>query len=739
MSTVRLGELLIEKKHITRDQLRVALEIQSYGDKYAKLKPGEMLGKVLVKMGFIEPLLLVRVLCEQKGNVDFLYVGKYIVEPRVVTWLPEEIALEHAIIPLVSLGEGTLVVSASRELTDEEISGISNLVARKVEAICVKDDKLAEQIKGCYETFNKRGLSSVRIGEVLIRDNYITEEDLEEALKVSQQKQQMIGRVLIEMDKLNEADFFKLLSTQRKIPFVTHEDILPDIDESLAKTLSKAFCIHNFTVPYHREGDTISVVTAEPSIDSSALLSAFGCKRVKIKLATYSDISSILREIFSEEVEEVKPEEPVEYNDVLEDVPIADALNAENVENVEYLTKRYQNITNALLLQSIKLGASDIHIEAYESQVCLRYRVDGTLYDNNDCKIDKNNVGGVVNVLKISAGMNIAERRLPQGGRFRRRTGGQVFDFRVQSQPTLYGENLVLRLLKQSAQTLTLDELGFLPEIQERYEKLIHSPSGLILITGPTGSGKTTTLYSTLGILCKDVSKKILTIEDPIEYSVDRIQQSQTKDEIGFGFPDAIRAFLREDPDIMLIGEVRDKDTAMETMRASQTGHLVFSTLHVNNTVETVQRLLDLDLVPGTIASETLAILSQRLAKRNCPHCIAFHRPSKDLLDSFYPGGVPKGVQFSKSTGCQKCKFQGHIGRLAILEFWFLDSDSKKLIIDNAGFEDIYERAINAGLIPMVKDALLKVEAGSICLDELPKVIPYYQISRWTSMRKGQS
>ncbi len=736
MAKPRLGEILIRKGHISRDHLRIALEIQSYGDKEYSINPGELLGKILVKRGFVETMTLVRILCEQKDNVDFLPSGKYLVEPRVLTWITEEVATRYAVMPLVSLGDEILLVSSNSDLTPDELEVLSGLVKRKVDVLLFEDPDVYSSIKRCYSTFQQRGVSSARIGEVLVRDGYVSDEDMEEALYMSRKTQRMVGKVLIETGKVNEVDFFKMLSTQRRIPLIAQQDLLPMLDKELALKLSKAFCIHNSTVPYLREGDTIFVVTAEPTIDSEDLKAALGCTHVHINLTTYSDIALILRHIFVDEAssglqhDEEDQEDEEGADDFLEDVAITEGFEGE-IESIEVTTKKYQKITNALLVQAIKAGASDIHLETYDKDVFIRYRVDGTLYDNNDIRITKKNINGVVNVIKISSDINIAERRLPQAGRFRRRMGDMTFDFRVQTQPTLHGENVVIRLLKQSANTMLLEKLGFMPDIEARFSKVIQNPSGMILIVGPTGSGKTTTLYSTLGLISKDVTKKVLTIEDPIEYSVTRLQQSQVKKEIGFGFPDAIRAFLREDPDVILVGEIRDRETAMEALRASQTGHLVFSTLHVSNTVETIQRLMDLDLVSGTIAAEMVSILAQRLAKRNCPHCLAPHKPSKELLDSFYPNGVPSHVEFKKGMGCEKCNFMGHKGRIAVFELWLVDVESKKLIIQNAPFDELYDSATNHGLIPMIKDALYKVENGIIALDELPNIIPYFQVVRW--------
>lgn len=728
--TIKIGELAVEKGVLSREQLREALLIQKSGDPKAGLEAGAKLGRILLLKRYVYPMVLVRLLCDQAGAVDFLYIGSYVVEPKVADSIPKEIALKYKILPLVSIDKDTIIVASNHRITSAEYAELSKESHHKIEVIRVSDSNIEGAIVRCYDALHVRGLNSVRIGEILVRDNYLSQKDLDIALEKSSAKQRMLGKILIETGKINERDFFQVLAAQRNISLVSANDILPLLDRSITADIPKVFCLRNLVVPYLREDNSVYIVTAEPYLDSHVLKQALHCDEIKMQLATYSDVESILRSIYAGSGETfIGKDEDVE---ALEDIPFEEEMSNISTDEINTLAKRFQKVTSHLLLDAINKGASDIHIEVYEKNVLVRFRIDGTLYDMGYLPVDKKNVGGIVNVLKIQSNMNIAERRLPQSGRFRKRTEkDKVYDFRLQSQPTLYGENMVIRILSQSSPLLSFDNLGFTPEIKVKYERLIKNPSGLILITGPTGSGKTTTLYSTLGELRKDRSKKIITVEDPIEYSLENIQQTQVKNEIGYTFDTAIKAFLREDPDIILVGEVRDPSTALEAMRASQTGHLVFSTLHTNNTIESVRRLLDLETNPGTIASELLAILSQRLAKKNCVDCKTPYRPSKDLLDYFYPTGVPKGLEFYHSSGCSNCNYSGHKGRVAVIEFWITDSDSKALITQNASYEEMYADAVSQGMIPMVKDALMKVELGLICLEELPEIIPYSEIIRW--------
>ena len=732
----KLGELVLRKNLINKDQLREALLIQRSGSQEIDIKKGEKLGRILLRKEYVDPMELVRVLCEQKSKIDFLLIDKYFVEPRVITWIPENIAINFKILPLISLGDEEIIVARSSPSTKDSLITLEKKLKRAIEVIIVKEKNMSDVISHCYKTFKRRGLSSVKIGEILVRDKFITQKELEIALKESVETQRMLGKILIEKGKVNERDFFNILGLQKGIPLASANDIIPILNEEVAKSLSMVFSLRNLVLPYLKEEinkkeDKVYVVTSEPSINPEDIRIALSCKEIDLKLMTYTDIESIFRFLYTDNEEDAEEGELKRDNFI--DVPIEEDLVPVSIGDVETVNKKSKKFSSNLLKEAINKNASDIHIENYEKKAIIRFRLDGTLYDIPYLQVNSKNINGIINVLKVWSNLDIAERRLPQGGRFRKKTkDGNIYDFRIQTQPTLHGENIIIRILNQTSSLLGLDELGFSADVRPKYERIIKNPSGLILIAGPTGSGKTTTLYSTLDILKKDLSKKIVTIEDPIEYSLERIQQSQVKEEIGYNFAMATRSFLREDPDIMLIGEIRDYETAIEAMRSSQTGHLVFSTLHTNNTIESIQRLIDMGLDPSTISSELLVVMSQRLAKRICPDCKKLYKPSKELLGVFYPKGVPSGMIFYKGVGCELCGFRGHKGRIAVVEFWFVDSESKSLILTRANPSAILSNAIKGGMVSMVEDALMKVAAGKICLDELPEVIPYYQISLWT-------
>jgi type IV pilus assembly protein PilB len=381
-------------------------------------------------------------------------------------------------------------------------------------------------------------------------------------------------------------------------------------------------------------------------------------------------------------------------------------------------------IFEAMLLDAVAERASDIHLEVYDDQVRVRFRIDGELRDVTHYQLTKLELRGLINIVKINAGLDIAERRLPQGGRFRRRAGTSTFDLRVQTQPSLYGEHGIMRLLPQDTHLLTIEELGFPPEIAEQYRRLLASPGGLILVVGPTGSGKSTTLYAGLQVLAKDATRKVITAEDPIEYSMHGIQQTQVKPEIGFAFANAMRAFVREDPDVILVGEIRDKETALEAIRASQTGHLVLSTLHSNDAVDAVQRLFDLDMHANSVASELLSVIAQKLAKRICKVCREPAEPEPEIMAELFPNGdVPEDFQTYRGAGCSVCAGRGTKGRIAVLEYLRADENVRSAVTKRVSVDELRQVALDAGMVTMRDSAIWLVKEGVVPLSELPRVL----------------
>ncbi len=734
----KIGQLLLEKGLITRKDLLEAEQIQQAGSPEAGLPPGERFGSIIIQKGYVSAMEVVRALCEQRSIDDYMLVGRYIVSPSLIARVPLEVARRYSMLPLVCIDEDAReALAAVTEVPDRASSAeIQRLVGLSIDWVPVRDRNFLGVIDRVYARMAERGVTSVRIGEVLVREGLVTADEVDWALGIARRTSKRIGRVLMEEGLLGEKEFFSTLARHKGVPLVSAAEVLAEREAaSVASRLSRKFAVFNEVVPFRLEGSLLQVAAGRTDVELGELRKIYGCRRIAINIVTITDMVALLKAFYGlSEVEAAgKSLTETHRDDELEMLQADHAGVGEghiSGEDLRDLRKRYESLVSHLLQEAIRRRASDIHIETYENFVAVRLRIDGLLYDARTLRIDKSNVAGVVNVIKVLSDINIAERRLPQGGRFRKRTSaGEIFDFRVQCQPTLFGENVVIRLLNQSASVVALKGLGFEQAVLDRFLQVIVNPSGLILITGPTGSGKTTTLYSVLDLLRRDTTKKIVTVEDPVEYALPRIQQSQVLDMIGYDFASATRAFLREDPDIALIGEIRDEETARETIKLSQTGHLVFSTLHTNNAIGAATRMMVLNVNPELLASELLVVAAQRLARRLCPDCKVSYQPKDLLLADIFPHGAPSDITFYRGVGCQKCDGLGHTGRVALGEFWFVDRDARLMISRRADEKQLIEATIGTGFYPLLWDAIEKVRNGIVDISELPTVLPMASIA----------
>ena len=378
-------------------------------------------------------------------------------------------------------------------------------------------------------------------------------------------------------------------------------------------------------------------------------------------------------------------------------------------------------LVNELLLEAIEQKASDIHIEPEEADLQIRFRVDGMLQIQPMPAEIQRFRAAIVSRLKIMARMNIAEKRLPQDGRIRLTVRSREVDIRVSVIPMLHGEGVVMRLLDKSRNSLSLQAVRFPPELQQHWQKLIHRPHGLILVTGPTGSGKTTTLYSSLCEIRRP-DLKIITIEDPVEYNLQQISQIQVQSQIGLNFAAGLRSILRHDPDVVLIGEIRDPETATSAIQASLTGHLVFSTIHTNDAASTFTRLVDMGIEPYLVASTLQGVLAQRLVRRLCPHCRIAYTPDAEHVPE--DCRLPAGQQLWKASGCRECRGSGYNGRIAIFELLITGSRIRSLCMQRADAVEIQNEAIRQGMQSLRQNGWQRVLAGETSLDELIRVCP---------------
>jgi type IV pilus assembly protein PilB len=573
--------------------------------------------------------------------------------------------------------------------------------------------RIVRSVEGALEVqrLGKVELAS-RLGDVLVEMRIASRDKVEEAVPRAEAVGKRLGEALAGDGTLTETDVYLGLAAQRGISLGKVEVLLPEMDVAVTRVVSRAFLERHRVLPLRKRDGRILVATSDPDAHTADLGKALGAP-LELVLVTPTDYRRLWAALDLTAQESDRPHVPMVSAAPVE----SDLLARHDVD------ARCVALFETLLLDAVGERASDVHLERYGDRVRVRLRVDGELRDVSRMVWTTDELVGVVNVIKVASGLDIAERRLPQGGRIRRHAGAQVYDLRIQTQPSLHGEHVVVRLLPQEQRLLTVEDLGFSSEVAGSYRRMLDSPAGLVLVVGPTGSGKTTTLYAALQILSRDTSRKVLTIEDPIEYSIDNVQQSQAKAEIGFNFASAMRAFVREDPDVILVGEIRDAETALEAIRASQTGHVVLSTLHCNDATDAVQRLLDLGMHPNSIASELLSVFAQRLARRVCPGCRRQVDPRPDILAELFPAGAPADFKCFAGAGCDRCGGHGTLGRIAVVEHLRTGTKVRRAIARRDPLDELRRTALATGLVPMRSEALELVRRGIIPLTEVPWVL----------------
>lgn len=556
-----------------------------------------------------------------------------------------------------------------------------------------------------------------RLGDMLVRTGALARESMEKASAEAMDGGLQIGEYLIQQGLVPERDVYRALAQQRGMPFYEIEKLWTQVDSTLIENIPWKFLKHIDLIPIQLLADgELLVATSNPENRERVLQDTLKAKSQKFCLLTPTDYTRLQWALELGQVDGLALDE--ENTSAGTDLVGQDASSK----------AQHVALFDSLLLEAVGERASDIHIERYEDRVRIRLRIDGHLTDISRFNLTLGMLDGIVNVMKIHAGLDIAERRLPQGGRFSTQVGGQKFDLRVQTQPCLYGEHAVLRLLPHEKKVLRIEDLGFSQHVSQLFERALDNPGGLILVTGPTGSGKSTTLYSGLQILARDETRKVMTIEDPIEYNINNVQQTEARPGIGLTFASSTRAFLREDPDVILIGEIRDAETAMEALRAAETGHLVLSTLHCNDAVSTIQRLIDIGMPRSTISAELLLLVSQRLARRVCTGCRVETTPDAKLVAEIFSDAVPDGFKFYKGEGCDRCNDRGAFGRIVVAEALPATAGLRREIAKGLTQEDLKDLARSEGWITMRDHALELVNKGIIALDELPKILVAEQL-----------
>lgn len=554
------------------------------------------------------------------------------------------------------------------------------------------------------------------IGEIFIAQGVITAEQILEALELQKEEGGTIGDILLRLKHLKEETLLEALAEQWKLPYQTQLDI-NEIDPTLTEKIPLSFAKRHQFLPIKREGENILCATAKPlnlrALDDFHLLLK---TRIDLIIVPSEEIMRCIHQVY-----ELATESP---EDAISDFS-GDNLSvlAEEMAEPEDLLDMDDEapmilLVNSIFFKAVQQRASDIHFEPFEREVKVRYRVDGILY--NVLASPKRLQSALISRVKIMAGMNIAEKRLPQDGRISLRIGGREIDIRVSGIPTAHGERLVLRILEKSNESLDLTQIGLSEQDLKTMESLITLAHGIILVTGPTGSGKTTTLYSALSQI-NSPDKNILTIEDPIEYQLQGIGQMQVNSKIDLTFAIGLRSILRQDPDVIMIGEIRDIETATIAIQASLTGHLVFSTLHTNDSAGAVTRLLDMGIEPFLVSSSVVAMIAQRLVRKLCQHCRKAYVPTAEEYEKL---GLPSNAKYSffKGPGCSECLNTGFKGRSGIYEILLLTDEIRNMILSKADSTQIKAVAISNGMSSLREDGARRVIAGLTTTEEVLRV-----------------
>ncbi len=553
----------------------------------------------------------------------------------------------------------------------------------------------------------------MRIGDILLQEGLITKEQLEEALNMQKNDPRPLGQILLDLGYVNEDSIAIALSKKLSIPYVSWNSGMLKMakDQELDKLVPYDIAVKYLVFPISKTDDSLICAMADPldllAIENLSHISGCNIQRV---VATPSDIKKAIESFYKgnevlqsaiDQVGELEDEVPPEKEEEL-----SEASEADDAPVI--------HLVDLLIQQAIKQNASDIHIEPQRDRLVVRYRIDGVLYEVPPPP--KKLHMPIVSRIKIMSKLDIAEKRLPQDGAMSVKIEDKIVDLRVSTVPTVWGEKVVLRILDKSRIPLDLGKLGFLPDDLEAFRKAIHSPYGLVFLTGPTGSGKTTTLYAAINEI-NSVHKNIMTVEDPVEYQLDGINQVSIKPSIGLTFATVLRAFLRQDPDIIMVGEVRDLETAEICVRAALTGHLVLSTLHTNDAPSAITRLIDMGVEPFLLMPSLLIVVAQRLVKRLCPRCKESYEPTgAGKLDDIL---LREGIELAYTPkGCEECNFIGYKGRVAVHEVLVVDDDIRELIKNGASSEEIKQVAINKGMRSLWKSAVEKVREGVTSIEE---------------------
>ena len=557
-----------------------------------------------------------------------------------------------------------------------------------------------------------------RLGDTLLRDGLLSREQLTQALAEQKASKQRLGYVLVKLGLVPELEITKVLARQFRMPAVDLTRF--EVDPKILKLVPGDMATKGVVLPLKREGRTLTVAMADPS--DMGLLE-------DLKFVTRFDLFPViageftLRALIEKHYQQGNQQELEnllkDMEAAGEDLEVVEEREEETVTQAQLEDAPVVKLINGLLIEAVKRGASDIHVEPFEHEIRVRYRIDGALLEIMRPPLKMK--AALTSRIKILSQLNIAERRVPQDGRLKLKMGNRVIDFRVSTLPVLYGEKIVMRILDKGNLTLDLTKFGFEVKAEKDLMKAILNPYGMVLVTGPTGSGKTTTLYSALSRV-NTPEVNIMTAEDPVEYNLMGINQVLVRTEIGLTFAAALKAFLRQDPNIIMIGEIRDLETGGIAIKAALTGHLVLSTLHTNDAASTITRLIDMGVEAFNVASAVNLVVAQRLVRRICKDCKGPHQYTDEELSTLGTDLEKlRTISFMKGTGCDTCSGTGYKGRAGIYEVMALSPELRRMILRGASVSEMQEMAVQEGMLTLRMDGMKKVERGVTTLEEVVK------------------
>ena len=562
--------------------------------------------------------------------------------------------------------------------------------------------------------------SGDRLGDLLIKEGLITKDQLEKALAEQKAQGSRLGYALVKLGFVQETEITKMLARQYRMPAVDLARF--EVDPKIVKMIPADVALKHLVLPLKREGRTLTVAMADPTnlgvLDDLKFITRYDIFPViagEYTLRTalekhYEQVDQQLDKL----IEEIGENAAADELEVLQEEQEDQQANAQLVDDAPVV-----KLINAILTDAVKRGASDIHIEPFEHELRVRYRIDGSLEEVMKPPLKLK--AALTSRIKIMSSLNIAERRVPQDGRIKLKMGKRVIDYRVSVCPVLFGEKIVMRILDKGNLTLDLSKFGFEPKAEQDLMKAILNPYGMVLVTGPTGSGKTTTLYSALSRV-NTIDVNVMTAEDPVEYNLMGINQVLVRNEIGMTFAAALKAFLRQDPNIIMVGEIRDIETGGIAIKAALTGHLVLSTLHTNDAPSTITRMIDMGIEPFNVSSAVNLIVAQRLVRRICGNCKAEHTYAPEELKALGVVGKEfEGITFYKGKGCEQCNGSGYKGRAGLYEVMALSPELRRMILKGASSAELQEQAVSEGMLTLRMDGLVKIKKGATTLEEVVK------------------